>query len=761
MSDLDGSIERRGREANAPDATEDVSPIEPAVATEAVVAGANPQTDSAEPDGAEAPSEDEALKQRLLEVRKQRKESASKLDQQFGKHLKVEGTKGFAWQNLDTGTAYVIRGNGKVVEISAGRSHNFGTREQPQWKKWGGKETGWADATPEDIQAMQPVKAERKRRGPLVREPNEDAPGIYSDPKAAPVFSEVNGILVVKRGNRVSTATPSEIAQYRARQEAAGATAAVDTMPLAEAPPVPPPTETAPAPVDVPPPVLPPEPSPTPAAEAAPEPMPSTPEPRRELRRFYPIVVGERARGGAAGAEPVIWQYALEVDEKGNPTVVETGSDGNPEQWSQEEMEKLRRQPNTEGDTVREPERNDRLDPRRVVVNRPRRGDSYDINPRDYVGIVVKPIRELLAPGNKRDGQLYGETLRALDHPDVAGVLTRYRDGNPTPADMDFMTYAAHEYARSLKIAEETNSMITPNELELLARRNKDLLNLTTHEGDARGTDMLKNAIVHIAMKHPADMEDLRDTLKGLKRNRDTFRYNLVELKIDALCGRLKITQKDYGGMIRYSSPAVRRASERQLAKRIHENAGGFRRGLDWFDRWVGTMPLLVVPGSSRDSAIRTIQEAEHIVPAGRSVLSPTSWVLRRIDDNLEDIATYLGASVANPDMRRLIVEETLSNQNSVPAIEQGPQTFAQVQELNRDQYSSLAIERRVRNRIRETPEWNSWPEDQQNATLRDWGNEEKRGRSGGGFWSMFFGFLLGTNYNKAASAATGRPIHV
>ena len=439
--------------------------------------------------------------------------------------------------------------------------------------------------------------------------------------------------------------------------------------------------------------------------------------------------------------------------------------------FSQAEYDQLTRPRPPAGDPPNEPpdrpegsqrRRRDGLDLGRIIGNAPERG-SYAIDKRRYVGIKIKDIRtEILT--NERDAQLFGEMLKKLGHPDPTGAIERYRKGNPKPEDTEFMTYAAHEFSRGLTFGEEAGAMMKPKDVDLiglLANRDQSFLDLKTHEGKF-APEIIKSLILHMAMRDPDGVADLRTTLKAMQKDRETHRYTRAEEKIVAQSKRLKLDRKDWGVVINYSNPVERMASKRQLAEHIRKNANAFRRAIDWIERYKPekgrTGSKITMLGSSRYAALSAIKEAERgIMPAQRSIVRPTSWVMSRIDEHLADVVRYLGPTIENPEMRSLIAQETLSNKNAKLDIERGPRTFEQLQSLNKEErFSETSIENHIRQRIQETPDWgsSSTSEDVRSEKLNDWKAEEKRKVSGGGFFAWLFSIDFDRKWNKAAPKA-------
>lgn len=411
-------------------------------------------------------------------------------------------------------------------------------------------------------------------------------------------------------------------------------------------------------------------------------------------------------------------------------------------------------------ESLRTPRAWDPVDPYLIFGDRPdaveRKGRDWRVvDPRRYVGIEIKSTREILT--NKRDAQLFGEILKAINPEASESVLARYGAGDPTPEDMNFITFATKEYSLSLKLAEEASNMVTSQDVELLARRDKNLDNLLTHEGK-HATEMVKSAIFHMAMKDPDAVKDMSDAFKSLKKDRESFRFGRVESKIEALCERAGIDRKDYGAVFNMNSKEGRKATKADLERRFHERAGKFRRALDWANKFRGeSVPTL---GSSRHAAIRAMFKTRTI-PNSNTILSPTAGLLKRVDKNLADIAEALGSTIGDKETRDLIVRETLSNQNLSLLSEGGPKTFEEVQNLNKKQFSEKSIETRIKERVTADRDWKSRTLSEQNDRLREWKNEERGEHAGGGFWAWLFNIIFGRNFDRAASKVTGRTVHI
>ncbi len=112
------------------------------------------------------------LKKSRDEIKSMRENTRAYLAKQFEKGPVVKLEKGAAPTYLDSdGNVYVTMGNGYPGKIPPGGVYNFGKRNEPQWKKWAGKDAGgWVTATDEDI--------EREEENPTLEQ--LDAPEVMS-----------------------------------------------------------------------------------------------------------------------------------------------------------------------------------------------------------------------------------------------------------------------------------------------------------------------------------------------------------------------------------------------------------------------------------------------------------------------------------------------------------------------------------------------------------------------------------------------------
>lgn len=669
------------------------------------------------------------------EQAKARREAArGMLNEKYNNRVAVEGTKGFFWHDPETDKAVLIQGDGDTRELAAGESFNFGDRENPQWKKWGGSEAGWADATEADIRTAQRPEDGRHARGtgkrakgPQRATPIEGAPGYRSQPEGEVAFHEVGGAVMVKQSNGVRTATVEEIAQYRAgrgapaQQSAGGLDLGKEIVRVAQ---------------------------------------------DRQLEQGIQDVVGEtvRRRDRDVGerqneAEAVAEQGVREVvndvvrqRERGN---LREDINVHRDEFREDHHPEFNPPPNTE------PPEGPPLGPRNAgdivyeTEGRPEGGNEWvGRDPREYIGITPKTIDDILA--DKRDALGFGETFKQM-HPGAKELLLRYHTHTQSQEDMTIMRNVALEYAYRLKLAEDVKAKLTPAELELLSRprRNQILSDLMAHRRAPRAHEMVHNAVFLLAMENPALVEEIRATFGHLDKWRATRDFKTIEKGVQALSKRNGTRVSEFSTVFDINSRLGRAESRAYLEQRVRESAGNFRKALDWTRNNFG----IGLPGSSLSVARGMVSQAQGLngTPGSRR-----REVRDAVASNLNFIALHLGAAITRPEWRALIAEEVVTNQNALLERERGPQTFGQMQQsLTVAENTPASIGQRVRERIAANPDYASWGPEQQDNWLRNdvMQDELRRHKEGLGFWAWLFSALLGRNVEQGINAAAGHAV--
>jgi hypothetical protein len=382
---------------------------------------------------------------------------------------------------------------------------------------------------------------------------------------------------------------------------------------------------------------------------------------------------------------------------------------------------------------------------------------NWSIDERQYLDIKAKPWQEVIA--NERDAQFFGELIHAIA-PHKGDVLARIKEGQPSRDDLTFMTYASYEYAKWMRKGENIAAHVKPSEVELFIRRNPDMRNLTSAVGQGRGVEIGRELILHLAMKNPAVIEEMEDAFKSLDKDRNTYRYKRIMQERDKQSRRLGFDPEQWTTRFDLRNGARRKETEVELTKHIHEKAGNTRRAIDWIEH----KTHLTIPGSSRNKAILEIMWAEKVAPIHKSVLSPRSWVLSRMDKSIEILAEQLGEMAADPDVRRMYAREALENQKKKLGIESGPKTFKDMQTIeSKPENSEQELEKRITNFIQQDPDWKTRTVEDQNRRLeafRDDEEERTGAEEGTGFWAWLFRVVFGQRFNDAASKVTKRPVH-
>ncbi len=379
----------------------------------------------------------------------------------------------------------------------------------------------------------------------------------------------------------------------------------------------------------------------------------------------------------------------------------------------------------------------------------------YTIIPQNYIGVEIKKTQDILH--NESDSQFFGEILSRIN-PHGAEAILRYKNGQPTKDDTDMIVFATHEYSKWMGEAEKIAKKITPQDVELFARRNSDMRNLVTQVSDERGVEIIKNRIRHYAMNNQAGFRQMATSFKSLGERRDTGRYKRWDEKVNAQCEQLGIKPRDYEAIFDLSD-AGREATHVRLAEHIHDRAGKFRKAIDWIEQ-IKHVPR--IPGSSLSKAVWERRRADRITPQ-KSALSPRSWVLDTVKENLNDITGHLSSTVATDEMRSILAEEVRTKQKLAPSIEQGPKSFAAVQTLEgRNEFTEGGLERKMRARTAE-PDWAGKSVPEQDRIISDMARETEREAigGGGGFFAWLFSIILGKRMQSAADKAVGRKVEI
>ncbi len=377
--------------------------------------------------------------------------------------------------------------------------------------------------------------------------------------------------------------------------------------------------------------------------------------------------------------------------------------------------------------------------------------NPYAINKREYVGVDIKTVQEILA--DKTHAQYFGELLHALK-PDAHDVLKRYYEEVPTEEDMDLMTYAAHEYSKRNAAWESLTSHLTQADVDVFMRRNNMMQNIVRHVGGARGLDVLKHTLRYTAMRDFDAFEAIAHGTHEVHEFRDSYLGKVANARLDALSKRIGIKREDFEDVVDLSSPQSREESLKDLEQRFHAKAGFGRKTMDWLTDKTG----VTLGGSSRNAAYRTLDDAEYALKGRFGI---TGKKLRGIDRSLSHIGDNLTKVVGAEEIREQIAQETIRNEKRSPGTEAGPASFAEAKE-SIEKVTVESIEEKIKERVANDPQWKTAGASYQDSVLSGMKSEAKKNlKAGSGFWSWLLVTLFGSKFNTAASKATGRPVHV
>lgn len=370
-----------------------------------------------------------------------------------------------------------------------------------------------------------------------------------------------------------------------------------------------------------------------------------------------------------------------------------------------------------------------------------------DRNPLRYDGVKLLDTRtEILA--NPRNAQLFDELLSAIageQGEEVIERFARYKVGAGTKEDMDFVTYATKEFSRSMKFAEEATKQITPEQIELFARRNGDIENMLVQDR-ARAEAIIKNSIFHAAMRTPEHVSSLSHNLHDLKENQKSGLFQRWNAKVNDLCTAVG-TEDVKNFDVMYKMNKGERAETRvRVREHVRAHMNTFEKSLD-----------LVASGLGVSKTDRLIRKADWVTRMKQERWTiPTSWSVSAVDENLKNIANFLGTTVGNDEIRGVVQKEVMENKDFIPASEQ----VMSFQEM-RQETKPESIKTVIKQKISSDPQWKTRDRSYQDQKLGEWQREEVCKRPGPGFWTKLFQFLFKSEFNKTASEMLGRPVHV
>jgi hypothetical protein len=316
------------------------------------------------------------------------------------------------------------------------------------------------------------------------------------------------------------------------------------------------------------------------------------------------------------------------------------------------------------------------------------------------------------------------------------------------------MRYAAAEYTKMDHMWRELEKTITQREMQIFARRNEDMQNMVAHVGDGRAMEMFKNGLRLKAMRDPRGFEDVAHVVHEIHNVAHTYRGQRYDGKASALAKEIGIARENYDDVIDLSSKEGYEATKNDLEDRYRHNAGFFRKAMDTISDFAGTP----YPGSSRRRAIRTVERA---LRARTGITGSTGRMLDRLEGSISHANEHLSDIAGNAEQVQQFVDETLINERVPLASERGPSTYREAI-TTAEAVKEADIEAAIKERIASDPMWESGGAEYQDDVLSSMKREAKRThKAGSGFWAWFFSAIFGTKFDRAASKAAGRTVHV
>ena len=363
-----------------------------------------------------------------------------------------------------------------------------------------------------------------------------------------------------------------------------------------------------------------------------------------------------------------------------------------------------------------------------------RRG-GWEVDPKNYIGITPKPLREILH-GNPLDAQLFGELVMAID-PNRMGLFERsITGGDLSLEERNFIKYAQFEYSKCFKLGETAGGSLSASDLDIFMRRNPEIQNNVLLNGVDQTLAGLREEMFHLAMRDPERVISLNDAYKSLKNDRNTVRYQSWDQKVRALCERSKIRPQDYEAMFNLDDRA---GTKERLNEKVREDMNMFGKAVDWTTGFVGL-----------SNASRLLKAADSLnLQTQKTIASPTSWVLTRVNEQLDAVTRVMAYTITNPAFQDMLTKRALTNENVGRPTDAGPQTIAQMRNSNSAQareYTNENLRRwfdrdKANYRTFDGRAWDQMrPEEKTDYRDNVWNPSEARSRGEGlGFWALLF----------------------
>jgi hypothetical protein len=305
---------------------------------------------------------------------------------------------------------------------------------------------------------------------------------------------------------------------------------------------------------------------------------------------------------------------------------------------------------------------------------------------------------------------------------------------------MALMTYATYEYRKWNSQWQQLSQILNEDDVMQFQRSVASLDNIATVVGRGRGLEILKNTLRHAAMRDQAAFLHIGHAVYQAHERRGGKRAELAEQTVEDLAHQLGMSRAEFEKTIDLSTQGKEAATKAEIEKRLRERATGTRKMMDWFTDKTG----MTFGGSSAAAA-------EHAIKEG-----------------LYAVGQYRASGIGN--LEKLMSDQSIAEQVQLeardkepyrPGIEAGPKSFKEMQ-TEAQKVKQDDVEKVVREYIAQDPKWVSGGREYQDRALSDIKRKTQGAlKAGDGFWAKILKFMFGDTFNKAATKATGRPVHV
>ncbi len=380
------------------------------------------------------------------------------------------------------------------------------------------------------------------------------------------------------------------------------------------------------------------------------------------------------------------------------------------------------------------------------------------INRRNYIGLERKSVKEIL--GDEIHQQYFAELVHALEPEAGNDIMNRLRTGKATEDDLSFFNYASLEYVKRDRMWTELVAHLTEQDVEDFRRRISSLDNVLAMVGPSDSLATLKNVIRHTVMRSMEDFTHIEHVVHHVQQVRASFLGRRADKKMSRLSEEIGIPKDQFVDLFDFNNKSkeefakAKTYAHKQVTARIHARAGAPRRMMDWLT----DKTKIPMPGSSAIKAYKLVDEADI---ASRGLFGRTGKKFNALNSHLDHASTAFTNVLATEGVRDKIVKEAYTQQPHRLGIEAGPVSYAEMK-TQAEAIQERDIQNLVKERItQEGPKWETGGRAYQDTVLRDMKKEAVEKTAGGGFYAWLLALIFGTKFNKAASQATGRPVHV